>query len=170
MSNIPISGMTAAESIGNNDIIPIVQSGVNKKATGAQIKEYASAGKQNSTDNNLDTNNKTIVGAINEVRNYNNLINKPTIPTVNVDRVFTSWGTSLNVPFFRQHYLIFVGNNVYNLWIAGANFNDMNLTLINTNTTISGQEKVTNGALTCKRTTSGISITLSTNYTITVIG
>lgn len=126
--------------------------------------------KQNATDNNLTTTNKQIVPAINEVRNYNNLINKPTIPTVNVDRVFTSWGTSLNVPFFRQHYFIFVGNNVFNLWIAGASLNDMNLTLINTNTTTSGQETVTNGVLTCKRTTSGISITLTTNYTVTVIG
>lgn len=62
MADIKISQLGAAASVGDSQVIPVVDSGSTVKATMAQVKDYTAGGLAN-----LDTQDKSSpVGAINE--------------------------------------------------------------------------------------------------------
>lgn len=135
--------------------------------------------KQNSTDNSLTTTNKQIVPAINEVRNYNNLINKPTIPTKTSDLTndsrFTvattvSWGTSITINYIKSNFLLFASNQLFVLWFYGGGYVNVDIRNIGTNDVASGSGTATLGSITVKRTSDGFTATITGNATLTVIG
>lgn len=136
--------------------------------------------KQNSSDNSLNTTNKTIVGAINEVRNYNNLINKPTIPTKTSDLTndsgFTvvttvSWGTSITIKYIKSNFLLFISNQLFVLWFYGGGYANVDIRNTGTNDVASGAGTVTLGNITVTRTSDGFTVTTgAANATISVIG
>ena len=135
--------------------------------------------KQNATDNSLNTTDKTVVGAINEVRNYNNLINKPTIPTNTSDLIndsgFTigktvSWGTSITIDYIKSNFLLFASNQLFVLWFYGGGYVNVDIRNIGTNDVASGSGTATLGSITVTRTSGGFTVTLAGNATITVIG
>lgn len=68
MASLKISQMQAADALNATDVLPIVTAqNDNKKITGAKLKTFTNDGMQASTDNNLQTDSKTVVGAINEL-------------------------------------------------------------------------------------------------------
>ena len=91
-----------------------------------------------------------------------------TLGDVPCRRASTSWGTSLNVNFFRNHYVIMLSDYFYSVWLAGDN--DVIIRNVCANTRAGSTGSATLDSLTVVRTASGISVTTSTNFSISVIG
>lgn len=91
-----------------------------------------------------------------------------TLSDVPCRRASTSWGTSLNVNFFRNHYIIMLSDLFYSVWLAGDNDVIIRNVCANTRAGATGSANLDN--LTVVRTASGISITTNSQYSISVIG
>lgn len=93
-----------------------------------------------------------------------------TLSDTPVRRAFQSWGTTLNVNFFRQNYILFKGAYLYAIWLAGSDFDNINIRNLSANTNASGTGSVTIDDISIVRTASGISVTSTGNYTFSAIG
>lgn len=74
MAEKKFNELPAASAISGTELVPVMQNGITKQAAASlfiyddtEIKEEIE-NKQNSTDENLETEDKTISGAINEIK------------------------------------------------------------------------------------------------------
>lgn len=103
-----ISEMTSATAVNDSDLVPIVQQGANKKVT----KEILL------TDNNLNTTNKKISAAINEVNSIAKGANQA-ISYGNYSTMVTAFNSLASDIYNVGQNVMIITLEVPDLWISG---------------------------------------------------
>jgi hypothetical protein len=118
----------------------------------------------------LNTTNKTLVGAVNEVNTgLGNTYTKNDIDSYNVRKYTTSWGTTCQTTLGRYQFIVLRGFTPYVVWLASAN--DINVANIANNTSANGTGSVTfDNVVFTRLSNNNLKVELSSNGTITIFG